>query len=175
MMAILHYILHHTPPAILVSALVGAGVAIYTVYRQTRIARLRSTLQFAVGREVHDTYWSQTRREADILLLAPDHNQEYWAKAIEELDAGKDKKDIMVLRGFLNHYELVATGIRHKIIDKRFYEEWAKPVVKLNWERSHRFVEAVRARPGQKDAFREFQNLAEEWGAKKLKEPPAAG
>ena len=147
-----------TAIAILISAAVGALVAVLTIRHQWRIASLRSTLQFAVEREVHDEYWARMRREAEVLLEDTAHDQQYWEGQI------RTRGDSVVpIRAFLNHYELVATGIRHNIISGPFYAEWAQTVLVKNWDISKNFVAAVREVTRHNRAFREFQHLAEKW------------
>ena len=150
-----------TPYAILVSAASGALVVLYGLRRQWRIASLRSMLQFATEHEVHSEYWAQTRQKAEKLLDAEEHDIEYWKTQIQE-----GGPDMPTIRAFLNHYELVAIGIQHGIIDEPFYSEWARTVLVRHWEISADYVDAVRQVTAKQSALREFQDLAEKWGAK---------
>ena len=154
-----------TSTAILLSAIIGALVAVFTVRHQWRIASLRSTLQFAVEREVHDEYWTRTRQQAEAVLADPSHDQHYWENQLRTGGA-----DIPTIRAFLNHYELVANGIQHNIINGPFYAEWARTVLIHNWTISKVFVAAVRKVTGRERALREFQNLAEKW-ERELQQP----
>ena len=156
-----------TPYAILLSAIMGALVAFFTVRHQWRIASVRATLQFAIEREVHDEFWSRVRQEAEVLLEAPGRDEKYWIGQIKTRGA-----DVATIRAFLNHYELVATGIRHEIINGPFYAEWSRTVLVKNWNISKNFVAAVRTITKRDVALREFQNLAEKW-ERELEQPNA--
>ena len=98
------------------------------------------------------------RQEAQALLEDPAHDKQYW---VDRIPLGGN--DIAALRAFLNHYELVASGIRHKIIDGSLYAEWAQAVLVKNWKMSELFVDAVREVTGDDRALWEFQNLARKW------------
>lgn len=147
-----------TPLAIIVSAVIGAVVALYATSHQWRIASMRSTLQYALEREVHDEYWTKMREKADAMLVDAGDDQQYWESKIRDRS-----EDLAALRIFLNHYELVAAGIKYKIIDEQLYADWARRVVTRNWDISKTFVAAVRDVTKREDTFLEFQNLAERW------------
>lgn len=138
--------------------LVTAMLSFFAGRREWRIASSRATLNLVLEKEVHDEFWSRIRHDAESLLEDPEHDKKYWE---ERIKAGGD--DVVTVRALLNHYELIAIGIRHKIISGKFYEEWSRTVLINNWKRSKAFIAANREVSGRDAALREFQKLGERW------------
>ena len=148
-----------TAIAILLSAIIGACTAGYAVWRQRRIAALRSTLQFAVEREVHDQYWVETRRTAEKALDDPTHDKRFWVTQITKTKG----PELEAVRTMVNHYELVSQGIEQKIIDGPFYAECVRTIFVRVWKNSKHYIQAARAVSKHDLTLSGFDKLGKQW------------
>lgn len=110
-----------TPSVLLVTAVVAWHL-------QRGIASRTATLNFIASRETDNPEWVRLRerfaalRDAgELLTLAAG-----WQKP-------DNRKAIVDVTSFLNHFELVAVGIKHGIINEELYLEWFKgPYVQVD-------------------------------------------
>lgn len=137
----------------LVGAVITLGVAFFQIRHRHRLAARAATLTFISTHETHSAHLSE-------LLVR-----------FRELDRGKmlphiatqDDSDTVKVSNLLNHYELVATGIRHKIIDEKLYSEWLRGSYVRVWTRAKPFVLARRKHKRDDNLYKAFEELAKRW------------
>lgn len=141
--------------AILVSTAVAIGIAYFTVRSQREMARKRATLDMIIKTESDEHY--RTIREA--YLRARDNIGLVPLVETEDPE-GKELRHLVQL--FLNHYELIAIAIRHRILDEDLYKAWRHSTVKQHWEECREMVQKIQDQK-QRTAYNEFKALAERW------------
>jgi uncharacterized protein DUF4760 len=78
---------------------------------------------------------------------------------------------------FLNHYELVAVGCKHGVLDSEFYKHFMRGAVVRDWQAASDFINAIRHPPGAPARPRLFEHLdalAQKWQAEIEIEQPFA-
>lgn len=124
------------------------------------IASKRASLDFISAYEIHTgADWAHTVSTALKVL----DNRDRWLPLLSTPSAELADAERLVRHRtltFLNHFELVAIGIRSGALDKQLYLDWFGPSYKAYWARSSNAVAFLRDN-GHPDAFREFSDLAE--------------
>jgi len=145
-----------TAGAILLSAGVGAAVALLSIGAQRAIARKRATLDLLSQKEWDKDYIT-AKNEFNKLRDSPS-GLAMWAA-----DEHKHSEQLNIIRNTLNDYELIAVGIREGILDEALYRRWFKPSLIKDWTKAKEFVQAIRVRENTELIFCEFEWLAEKW------------
>jgi hypothetical protein len=143
-----------TAGAILLSAIIGASVAVLAIAHQRGIARKRSIIDNLL-RKNWDKDYIQIRK--DFVRLREDRDALLEA-AKQDNQSGDDAS---VIRSILNDYEIIALGIRRDILDERIFKLWFKTTFLNDYEKMRPFVAEVRQR--NRRAFVELEGLAEKW------------
>ena len=78
-------------------------------------------------------------------------------------------KQSMKVGFFLNHYELIASGFESGVLDKGFYASYIRGALVQDWKAVKNFVIKLResnvgTHPTPETIYRQFENLASEWG-----------
>ena len=126
-------------PLILVLGVVAAiTTAVVQVRSHRRTAARRATLQLISEREIHDPGMGEARRTFQRLRreVAPEQLPDH-------LD--ENPEDRLHVVKLLNHYELVAAGIRNGILDEPIYAAWGKSLIKRMWVDSQGVVSWMKA------------------------------
>ena len=150
-----------TAIAILVSAGIGALIAIVQIRHQREVARKRATLDMLVARE-WDHHYPEIRTEY-IKLRNADGGLEAWA---DHKYANSPQQ--MTINNILNEYELIATGIREDILDIELYARWFRGALLRDYASAMNYIRATRQRIRSDSAFSETEWLAVEWGGEKI-------
>ena len=139
--------------AVLLSAFVGAVVAVVGIATQRNIARRRATFEHiaAVNRD-GDVI---AARRKFIELAKNDGGLGIWAS--EENEKTEETQSIRLV---LNEFELVAIGIWRGIIDEKFYRLWFEASVIQFWKHADPFVSTLRNRTENPALYKEFQAMA---------------
>lgn len=145
-----------TAGAILLSAIIGASVALYAIGEQRRIARKRATLDM-LSRNEWDAAYLESKRKFNELRdsangLAKWTAEEHWGSA-----------ELNVIRNSLNDYELVAVGIKEGILDEELYKRWFESSLTKDWKASEAFIRQVRDLEKSEKFFCEFEWIAKKW------------
>ncbi|PIP98057.1 MAG: hypothetical protein COW75_02175 [Rhodobacterales bacterium CG18_big_fil_WC_8_21_14_2_50_71_9] len=143
--------------AILVSAAIGATIALYSISEQRKIARKRATLDMLAKKE-WDRDYIDARAEF-IKLRDASSGLELWAT-----EEHRNSPQSNTIRNTLNDYELIAVGIRERILDEDLYKRWFRTSFLKDWRAARRFVLAIRAQAGTDAIFAEMDWLAHRWG-----------
>ena len=121
---------------------------------QRVVASRRSTLDFISKTEVGNPEWTPIRR---VFLDAVRNNN--LLDILEDPDDGKNN-EILAL---LNHFELVAVGIRSKALNKKVYERWYQTGYVKTWNQAAPYVKKLREKRNHLTLFCEFERLAKQW------------
>lgn len=142
------------PGAIVVSALIGATVAVLAIWHQRAIARKRAMIDALLTKNWDRDYikirreFVRLRDDRDALLeAAKEHNQ-----------AGKDASAI---RSILNDYEITALGIKRGILDEKIFKLWYKTSFLKDYESMRAYIAEIRQRNPQ--VYVEMEELADKW------------
>ncbi|MGB7432216.1 MAG: DUF4760 domain-containing protein [Ahrensia sp.] len=147
--------------------IVSAAFAYVSIKSAARTARQKATLDLIEKFETDEKYrriqktFKRYRNESRLgRLHAP-------AISAEKTD----RQDIL---DFLNHYELIAIGIKNETLDGDFYGLWMKGVVVRDWNDAADFIQRERWKYSNKDGkwvyydqiFANFGWLAWHWDVK---------
>ena len=78
-------------------------------------------------------------------------------------ESERDSKAVVEVASFLNHFELVAVAIKHRIINEDLYAEWLRTKYVQTWEDAEAFIVAMCKEGKHERLFREFEALAKKW------------
>lgn len=127
------------------------------------VARQRATLDLIEKsesseyyRDLHATY-SRLRREGGLPKLANPQTD-------------IDKADRQAVMNYLNHYELIAIGIRENILDEKFYRSWMRGPFVRDWNAARDLIQRQRWKKLEdgkweyySQTFENYQYLACRW------------
>ena len=149
-----------TPAVVSVSAL----VALWGVSAAKATARKRATLDMIEKvesaphyRALHEAFANRRKKKSFTELNDPIEKQE--------------KADRQSVIDYLNHYELVAIGIRTKILDPTIYQKWMKGPFLRDWNAAAAFIQRERwkwddglgAWAYHRQQFENYQHVARQW------------
>lgn len=137
--------------AIVVSAI---GVII-TVIWNNRVARKRATLDMVMAEMMDPTQIDQRR---EFVRLRDAGN---LVKYTSQEHANSDEAHY--IRDTLNTYELIAVGIKQKILCEKSYKVWARTTVVKEWMACKPFVAQLRQDGKVPTYYCEFEALAKKW------------
>jgi len=127
-----------TPTLVATSAI----IALRALYNTRRLARQKATLDLIEKTESTEHYraisstFSRLRRSDRL-------------RSIENPKTDEDKRDRQDVLDFLNHYELVAIGIREGILDGKIYQAWMLSAFIRDWNAAADIIQAERWRLNQ--------------------------
>lgn len=147
-----------TAIAILLSAVIGAAVALRSIREQRSIARKRATIDL-LARKEWDKSYLEARKNFN-RLRDDSAGLVHWASISHD---STDEKS--VIRDTLNDYELIAIGIKEDILDERVYKRWFRSTLINDWEQAEAYIMEVRRNTSAPKIFCEFEELAKKWGA----------
>lgn len=87
-------------------------------------------------------------------------------KAVKDYD--NSQIDLSHIRQILNHYELIAIGIRENIIDEAIYRRWFQTGLIRDWEAASDLISRLRKDPdvpNRQSVYIEMEELATRWRA----------
>ena len=144
-----------SPLAILVSACIGAGVALNAIKTNREIAKKRATLDVILKSEsdeyferIFSVFLSEKQRKAGLATLVN-----------PETDA--EKRSQTEVDNFLNHYELIAISIKKEILDEDFYKQWMRSSYIRHFHEAKDYIEGIRIT--SPNAFTEFEDMVNKW------------
>lgn len=122
-----------TPALVLLSALIALG----SVRAQRAIARQRATLDLIEKVESGEHYREIVNTFSE-LRRGPGFGQIMNPQTKEAKELRRAVND------YLNHYELVAIGIRKGILDEKFYKDWMRGPFVRDWNAAAEWVQRER-------------------------------
>lgn len=144
------------------SVLLSIAVAIGAIIMQRRIAKQRATLDFIEKVESSEHYRTIVRTFTDLR-----RGQGFAHLNNPATDA--DQNTRRCVNDYMNHYEMVAIGIRTGILDKRFYRDWMRGPFVRDWNAIAAWVQRERWKHEDGEwkyypkTFCEFERLARQW------------
>jgi len=145
-----------TPLAIILSAGIGAFVAMRAIAHQREVARMRATLDVILESE-SNTYYQKIYS-----VFRSETNRTGGLTALVDAQSDSERESRRSLNDFLNHYELIAIAIDKKILDEKFYKTWMRSTYIRHFDSCKSYIQAIRDN-GSELAFIEFETLAEKW------------
>ncbi len=143
------------PLAILLSAFLGAYVAVHSLKAHREIARKRATLDVILKSE-SDEYF-----ERIYSVFTSEKNRKSGLEALLQAETDGEKTARTEVDNFLNHYELIAISIEQNILDEQFYKDWMRSTYIRHYKESKKYIENVRKK--SPNVYIAFQKLAEKW------------
>lgn len=104
----------------LVGIVLAALAVLWQLHRRRVLAARRATLEFISTFEVHSSEWNKC---AAAFKRWTDKRD---CKLIIDPKSNAERRDAVRVLEVLNHFEIVAVGIEHKIIDSKLYKEWLR-------------------------------------------------
>lgn len=156
-----------TPAVISLSVI----VAILGVWRNSAMTKRKATLDLIERTESTEHYWN-------IYGTFAKYRKGEGGSSFSDLNApGNDaqkKKDRKAVLDFLNHFELIAIGIKKGILSAPFYKLWMRSTFCRNWDTAADFIcrERWKKTPDGEwryynQFFEHFERRALKWGAKR--------
>jgi hypothetical protein len=142
--------------------LISSIIAVVAVLMLRKIARQRATLDFIEKVESGEHYrnivktFTELRRGRGFAHLNNPENAE-------------DHTTRRCVNDYMNHYEMVAIGIRTGILDKKFYRDWMRGPFVRDWNAIAAWVQRERWKHEDGEwkyypkTFCEFERLARQW------------
>ena len=161
------------PPILLIFSLCVAGVSAWLAFRNIlnarTIARQRATLDLIEKAESTEHYRK----------LASSFGKAEKAGKLGALNDPATEADKALRRDILqyfNHYELIAIGIKHAILDENVYREWMQSHVVSEWNSAQAFIQNERWRLNatgtgfeyKASLFGEMQKMVRRWSDEAL-------
>lgn len=153
-----------TPSVILLSVI----VAILGVWRNTAMTKRKATLDLIERTESTEHYWN-------IYGTFAKYRKGEGGSSFSDLNApGNDaqKKDRKAVLDFINHFEIIAIGIKQGILSATFYRLWMRSIFCRDWDAAADFIwrERWKKTPNgdwlyYKQVFEHFEKRALKWGA----------
>lgn len=146
-----------SPLAILLSASVGAAVALVSIRAQREIARRRATLDVILKSESDETF------QALYSTFKSERNRTNGLASLLDASTESEKSLKTQIDSFLNHYELIAISIKNKILDETFYKEWMKSSYIKHFYDAKSYIDEMRKKQKHDSAYIEFERLVNKW------------
>lgn len=156
------------PPLVGLLALVVAWrTAIWVARQKATIDLIEKSESTAVYRE-NSQRFSELRRGAGMVHLA-------------DPQSDQDRRDRRHVLDHLNHYELVALGIRRGVLSGGFYKRWMGGPFVRDWNAALDLIELERWKRGPGDAnrydpkiYQNFERVARLWSPRDARRPLGA-
>lgn len=154
--------------------IVGALIAILSVYTARLIAKKKQAADFLLGCRNDDHLLAGLKaiRECD---TTGEKTLAYYvtpanAKKAQDTDAAKqDQETAAAIRYVLNHYENLSIGIQSGIYDESMMRNAVYGIVVATYNRTKPFIAQMRNTHNSATLYQEFQWLANRWTRKPLK------
>ncbi|WP_299628010.1 DUF4760 domain-containing protein [uncultured Tateyamaria sp.] len=164
-----------SPLVIALSACAAAIISITSIRSNKEIARKRATLDLIERSETTEHYQSLYKAFTDV---RKDDGGFEQLKSVTNPQLLEQRRKVIA---YLNHYELMAIGIRKGILDEGVYGDFMRSTVVRDWHAAADFVTHIRTPtpdsgtevPANK-AFSEFETLAAKWEAQIRREQKGA-
>jgi hypothetical protein len=152
------------PLVSIVTAIIAAWLALQSIENARDIARRKATLDLIEKTESSEHY----RQLVETFLRIKDEG--LFVHMVDKSVAG-----LLPERGalidYLNHYELVAIGVRNGVLDADMYRLWMQSAFVDTWNDAAAWVQAIRLRGRTKGdpqaynhkAYEHFAHLAARW------------
>jgi Domain of unknown function (DUF4760) len=144
-----------------VVALFAGFIAIYAISVQKQIARRRAAVDFFLKTEMDKELLELYNRfENNVGRLSSAMTD---TTTMEELAAMANYPDI---RGYLNIHELIAVGIRTKVLDERVCYHYWSTILVGQCNAAERIMTVMRRQPEDSAAYLEMRELKKRWEKK---------
>jgi hypothetical protein len=156
-----------TPAVALLSFIVSAIIALRALRNTRSVARQKATLDLIEKRESTEHYRAISRIFFE-LLSGPG-----FMHLVDP--APQDKPTRKAVFDYLNHYEIIAIGIRQDILDERIYRAWMEGAFVRDWNAAAEFVQRQRWKyaDGQwryrASVYENYQHVACKWSKDALR------
>lgn len=137
--------------------IIAAIVAFSAMFINRAIVRMRATLDLIERTESSEHYRNLYRNFKELRS----NSQVLERLKMPTTEADKKLREQVV--DYLNHYELVAIGCKHGILDEGFYASWMRSQLVRDWHSAKEFILYRRSPDGQDKApalFIEFESMA---------------
>jgi hypothetical protein len=151
----------HVPIATASIALLAAIVALCAIRVQRSIAKNRAAVDFFIKTEMDQPMLTaHAKYEAAALALAKhSHNSTLMARF-------ENSSHYSHIRSYLNIHELLAVGIRNKVIDEDIcYHFWADTLIR-HYSECELLIRRLRQRPNGGASYLELEKLHTTWKAR---------
>ncbi len=150
--AISTYLFTTSNGVIILSATSAVIISLIAIRENRKIIKNRETIAM-----MQDILWDKDYIDArDIFIKARQ-------AGIAQFIGQPDTDEFKAINKIMNHYELLAIGIKRKILSEDIFKEFTKSRLVADWQESKGFVEALRLESKNDNIFCEFENLAENW------------
>lgn len=146
-----------SPWAIVASALLAFTAVFITGAINRKTARLSLTFQ-----NQSSLLWDEDYIEARKIFIKFRDGAKADRLGLAQ-DAAQSSEEATAVRTIMNDYELVAIGIREKILDERFLRTFSRKTFIDDYEKMQDFITEIRRIRSNNAIFLEFETLACRW------------
>lgn len=150
------------PFSVFISTLIGACIALYTVFSHRKISKLKNSMDF-VNSYNEDRDIAKAIKEINELKTKSSGDIEKMATSDGYCD------NTLHIRLVLNYYEVLAICIRHKIYNETIIKEAVYTTILDTWDICQPYVRERRKQEGKSTYYQELSILVERWRKKALK------
>lgn len=150
-----------TPAVALLSFVVSAIIALRALRNTRSVARQKATLDLIEKRESTEHYRAISRIFFDL---------QSGSGFMHLVDPTPDDKPLRkAVFDYLNHYEIIAIGIRQDILDERIYRAWMEGAFVRDWNAAAEFIQRQRWKHAdgrwryRASVYENYQHVACRW------------
>lgn len=150
-----------SPIAILISASIGGGVAMWAIFTNRKIARLKNSM------DILNSY----QKDGDITLAVAEVGdlKKHASNHVQSL-AHDISDNTAHIRKVLNYFESIAVCVDANIYDDKIIKKTMYSTVVTIWDTCLPYVEERRKLKGKPTFYQELESMVKRWKANPLKE-----
>nr|WP_255670755.1 DUF4760 domain-containing protein [Cognatishimia sp. F0-27] len=164
------------PAVIACSAVMAALISLRAIAANKEIARKRATLDLIERSESTEYYQSLHRA---FTAVRRDEGGLAQLKVVTNPDLMLQRQRVL---NFLNHYEIIAIGIKKGVLDEDLYRSFMRSTVVRDWFEAEDFIAHIRrptpdsgSKVSANKAFSNFEELALKWAPEVQLDLPLEG
>lgn len=143
-----------SPIAILISASIGGGVAVWAIFTNRKIARLKNSM------DIMNNY----QKDSDIRLAVAEIGDltKHASNHVQSL-AHDINNNTAHIRKVLNYFESIAVCVDAKIYDDKIIKKTMYSTVVAIWDTCLPYVEERRKLKGKPTFYQELESMVKRW------------
>ncbi|MFK5948887.1 MAG: DUF4760 domain-containing protein [Methylococcales bacterium] len=154
--------MEYSAVAIIISALIGATIAIVVVSSNKIAAKKKAAIDMLLTLRIDGDFLSnqQIFRKAE---------SKHELLGILNPSTEDDFKNKLAIQNYLNIYELISVAVRQEAIDESVCQKLMGDTLVRRWNEAKELIEEIRKKDTSNTTevfFSEFQLVAETWGKK---------
>ena len=155
------------PLAILASSILGASVALWAIFSNRHMSRLKNSMDFIASYNEDEDITAAIREVTKL--------EDSSSNDVQQLATDPHRDQARHIRTVLNYYEAMSVCINRKIYSEKIIKETLYTSMTDMWRICRPYVDERRRQKKRNTYYQELQGIAERWEKKPLKEKRAPG